>query len=304
MLFRFFAPLLLAFAPQAPAQPPQPRIPDTISVTRDVEYGKGGGHALLLDLYTPSERKPGTAPAVIWIHGGGWRTGEKAPAALAVRLAEKGFVAASINYRLSDEAAFPAQIEDAKCAVRFLRANAAHYGIDSRRIGVAGGSAGGHLALLIGTSDASAGLEGTGGWEGVSSRVQAVLSWYGPADFTVGHRAFERGNGPSIVKFLGGTDEEKPDVYRRASPVSWVTKDDPPLLLIHGLKDTTVPFDQSVRMEAAYRKAGLAVELIPVQNAEHTFRPAGDEKIDPTQPEIMARSVAFFEKVLAGDSMK
>jgi acetyl esterase/lipase len=149
MVFRYFVSLLLSLVPQTPAQTSPLRIPDTVTAVRDVKYGKGNGHPLLLDLYMPRNRKPGAAPAVIWIHG-----------------------------------------------------------IDPDHIGVAGGSAGGHLALLIGTSDVSAGLEGTGGWEGVSSRVQAA-------------------------------------------------------------------------------------------NAEHNFRPVDHAKIDPTQPEIIARSVAFFEKVLA-----
>ncbi len=277
----------------------QPRIPDTVEVTRNIEYCQGGGHSLLLDVYRPKERATAPAPAVLWIHGGGWRGGDKEPAALAVQLAARGFVTASANYRLSGEAPFPAAIEDCKCAVRFLRANAAKYGVDPARIGVGGGSAGGHLALLVGTADASAGLEGTGGWKGVPSRVAAVLSWYGPADFGAGHQAFEKGRGPSITAFLGGALDEKPENYRRASPVTWVSKDDPPLLMIHGTADTTVPLDQSVRMETAYRKAGLAVELIKVENGEHGFRAAGDAPVTPNAPEIMRRSVSFFEQRLS-----
>jgi acetyl esterase/lipase len=274
----------------------QPKIPDTVEVTRNVEYCQGGGHPLLLDVYRPKERAAVPAPAMLWIHGGGWRAGDKEPAPLALQLATRGFVTASANYRLSGEAPFPAAIEDCKCAVRFLRANAARYGIDPARIGVAGGSAGGHLALLVGTADESAGLEGTGGWKGVSSRVAAVLSWFGPADFSVGHEAFEKGRGPSIAAFLGGALNEKPENYRRASPVTWVSKDDPPLLLIHGNADSTVPFDQSIRMEKAYRKAGLAVELIKVENAEHGFKAAGSAPATPDLQEIMRRSGSFFEQ--------
>ncbi len=294
-----------AQTPAVPAIPPDhaaladaPRIPDNVKVMKDVQYCTGGGHPLLLDLYRPRNPVGNPSPAVLWIHGGGWRIGSKEGSPLAVNLASKGFVAVSVNYRLSGEAPFPAAIEDAKCAVRYLRANAAKYGIDPKRIGVAGSSAGGHLALLVGAAHESAGLEGSGGWDGVSSRVSAVLSWFGPADFSVGPTAFERGSGPSIIAFLGGTPQNRPENYRNASPVTWVSKDDPPLLLFHGDEDTTVPFDQSVRMEEAYRKAGLDVELVKVENAGHNFTPAGNKPISPTLPEIMEKSVAFFQKNL------
>jgi dipeptidyl aminopeptidase/acylaminoacyl peptidase len=160
------------------------------------------------------------------------------------------------------------------------------------------------LALLIATAHESAGLEGSGGWPGVSSRVNAVLSWYGPADFSVGPSAFERGSGPSIIAFLGGTPEQSPANYRNASPVTWVAKDDPPLLMFHGNEDTTVPFDQSLRMEGAYRKAGLNVELVKVENAGHNFTPAGDKPISPTLEQIRAKSVAFFQRNLKSGGLK
>jgi acetyl esterase/lipase len=300
---------------QPPAVPPisapgiatpatTPKIPNSVEVVRDVEYCTGGGHPLLLDLYAPRSPSGRLAPAVLLIHGGGWRIGSKEGSALAVNLASKGFVAASANYRLSGEAPFPAAIEDVKCAVRYLRANAAKYGIDPKRIGVVGSSAGGHLALLVATAHESAGLEGSGGWDGVSSRVSAVVSWFGPADFSVGPTAFERGKGPSIIAFLGGTPEQRPQNYKTASPVTWVSEDDPPLLMLHGSEDTTVPFDQSVRMEKAYRKAGLDVELVKVENAGHNFTPVGNKPISPTMPEIMEKSVAFLRKHLGSDNSK
>ena len=290
--------IIAAFGAALGAQTP---VPDNVQVTRDVQYCTGGGHPLLLDMYVPKDRGANAVPAVLWIHGGGWRTGDKQNSALAVKLAAAGFVAASANYRLSGEAPFPAAIEDCKCAIRYLRANAAKYGIDPKRIGVAGGSAGGHLALLAGTADESAGLEGSGGWQSVSSRVGAIVSWYGPADFSVTHTAFERGRGPSIIAFFGGAIDQKPETYRRASPITWVTKDDPPLLLIHGVEDTTVPLDQSIRMATAYRNAGLSVELVKVEHAEHTFRPAGSEPISPSMPKIMQMSVEFFKKHLGAN---
>lgn len=290
--------------PNLPAQNVAAKIPDNVEVVNNVQYCTGGGHPLLLDLYLPRNPVSKPGPAVLWIHGGGWRIGSKEGSKLAVSLASNGFVAASVNYRLSGEAPFPAALEDTKCAIRYLRANAVKYGIDSKRIGVAGDSAGGHLALLTATAHESAGFEGSGGWNQVSSRVSAVLSWYGPADFSVGPTAFERGYGPSIIAFLGGTLEQRPENYKKASPVTWVSKDDPPLLMFHGNEDTTVPFDQSVRMEEAYRKAGLEVELVKVENAGHNFTPAGNKRISPTLPEIMEKSVAFFQENLGNGSAK
>jgi acetyl esterase/lipase len=296
--------LAQAPAPNAGKDAPAPdvsaatSIPSNVEVVKDVPFCTGGGHPLLLDMYLPRNPISRSMPAVLWIHGGGWRIGGKSNSRVAAELAARGFVGASAEYRLSGEAPFPAAIEDTKCAVRYLRANAQKYGIDPDRIGVAGSSAGAHLALLIGTAPASAGLEGRGGWDGVPSRVQAVLSWFGPADFSVGPTAFERGKGPSIIAFLGGTPKQNPANYRNASPVTWVAKGDPPLLMFHGDEDTTVPHDQSVRMEAAYRKAGLDVELVTVKYAGHGFKQAGNRPISPSFPEILEKSLAFFQDKL------
>jgi acetyl esterase/lipase len=278
-------------------QRPSP-VPEGVRVLSDVQYCTGGGRPLLMDIYAPKDAASKPAPAVLWIHGGGWRSGSKSDRRVATLLATNGFVSATLDYRLSGEAPFPAAIEDCKCGVRFLRANAAKYGIDPQRIGAAGGSAGGHLALLVGTADERAGLEGSGGWPGVSSRVRAVVSWFGPADFSVGHTAFEHGKGPAPLAFLGGTLEEKPEIYRRASPVTWVSADDPPILMIHGDQDKTVPFDQSVRMLKAYQKAGLNAELIKVEGADHGFKPVSAKPISVSVQEINDRTVDFFKKHL------
>lgn len=287
-------------AQSAPAAdiPAAPKIPDNVRVVKDVPFCTGGGRTLLLDMYLPKNPLSRPTPAVLWIHGGAWRLGGKNGAPFAVALAAKGFVAASTEYRLTQEAPFPAAIEDTKCAVRYLRANAAKYDIDPQRIGVAGSSAGAHLAMLIGTAPASAGLEGSGGWDGVSSRVSAVLSWFGPTDFSVGETAFEHGKGPSIIAFLGGTLKERPENYKKASPITWVAKGDPPLLIFHGIEDTTVPFDQSLRMEKAYRRAGLDVELVEVKNSGHSFKPAGEQPISPSYSQITDKSIAFFQQKL------
>jgi acetyl esterase/lipase len=305
-VFGLSTTLLAAFAgvcgqaPSGPAAdvPSRTLIPETVRVAKNITYCTGGGHALLMDLYLPRTPRSNAIPGVVWVHGGGWRIGSKENAPFAIALAARGMVAASINYRLSGEAQFPAAIEDVKCAIRYLRANAHLWGVDSDRLGIAGSSAGGQLALLAGTAPESAHLEGSGGWPDVSSRVSAVVSWFGPSDFSVGPEAFERGKGPSIIAFLGGRPVDKPENYLRASPVTWVAKGDPPILIFHGDQDTTVPFDQSVRMMRAYRKAGLHVKLVRVHNAGHNFTPAGSRAIRPSIEQITELSLRFFENNL------
>jgi len=164
----------------------KPVVPASVKFLSDVEYGRDGTAPLLMDLALPKADGLDRLPAVIFIHGGGWANGTKEVDRAADKLfllVEGGFVAASINYRLSGEAPFPAAIEDCKCAVRFLRTHAEEYRIDPERIGVWGTSAGGHLAMLLGASDPGL-WSGDGGWQDQSSRVQAVCSWFGPSDLT------------------------------------------------------------------------------------------------------------------------
>lgn len=290
--FALLASLLFAL-PVTAQRPGRP-----FDLLADVQYCTGGGHPLLMDVFLPQHRNRTPTPAVLFIHGGGWQMGDKRQnTMLAQALAREGFATASIDYRLSGEAPFPAQIEDCKCAVRFLRANAAKYGIDPQRIGVAGPSAGGHLAELVATAGQSAGLEGEGGWPNVSSQVQAAAAWFGVSDFTVGARQFDHHTGQPVIKLFRGTEKDKPDLYHKASPITYVSKDAPPLLLAHGEEDELVPFDQSVRMADAYRKAGLTVEFIAVKNAGHGFQPAGSPP-SPSPEEIRERTVEFFRKYL------
>src|SRR5574338_458156 len=163
----------------APAGEPEPRLPPGAHELRNVEFAKPDGIALHLDLYLPANAR--NAPLVIWIHGGGWADGDKDnPPGLS--LLKHGYALASVEYRLTDRAPFPAQIHDVKAAVRFLRANAARFGLDPERFGAWGESAGGHLAALLGTTSVRGELEGDEGVTGVSSRVQAVCDWYGPTD--------------------------------------------------------------------------------------------------------------------------
>lgn len=248
-------------------------------VLRDIEYAHVGAKSLRLDLYLP-RREPGARlPVVVWIHGGGWRGGDKGRTRAPHVLGE-GYAVASIGYRLSQEATFPAQIHDCKAAIRWLRAHADRYGLDPERIGAWGSSAGGHLAALLGTSGGVAELEGTvGGNLEYSSRVQAVCDFFGPADLLA---VLEPGAWPSHASptsaeslLLGGPVAERVDLARLASPVTHVSTDDPPFLIVHGDQDRVVPLDQSERLHRALTAAGVESTLHVVKGAGHGFRDPG-----------------------------
>jgi acetyl esterase/lipase len=211
-------------------------------------------------------------PLVVYIHGGGWQSGSHKDCKVSW-LTEYGFAVASISYRLTDEATFPAQIHDCKAAIRWLRGNAARCGYDATRIAVTGTSAGGHLAALLGTSGDVELLEGTLGLHlEQSSRVQAVVDFYGATDFilrskTQPHRANEAGS--VVYKLLGGGADVKTELARLAGAASHVTSDDPPMLVLHGANDQTVLLDQSQRIVDVYNQDGLDISLRVVPDAGH-----------------------------------
>ena len=197
----------------------------------DQPFCMGGDVELLMDVYYPESLRS-AAPLVIYVHGGGWRGGDKGGVTrwpIVAGLLERGYLFASVNYRLAPQFQFPVMIEDVKCAVRHFRAEAASYGIDPERIGVWGTSAGGHLVALLGTTDGSEGLEGTGGYAGVSSRVQAVVDMYGPIDLA---SLYEQ-SGP-LMNAVFGAESADAEILRLASPHTWASSDDPPVLMIHG----------------------------------------------------------------------
>jgi len=228
-------------------------VPAGVEEKLGVEYGQGGGRPLLLDLYVPTGRTK-AGPAIVFIHGGAWKSGKRGDLKYyCVKFAEKGYVTATASYRLVKEAPFPAAVEDVKCAVRWLRANAAAYRVDPNRIAVSGNSAGGHLALMVGYSDDPA-LEGAGGNPGVSSRVCAVVDFYGPTDLTSEYARKQR----LITDFLGGkTFEEAPEVFKQASPLCHLTKDDPPTLIFQGTLDNLVPVAQSDALAEKLKELGI-----------------------------------------------
>lgn len=238
-------------------------------VIKDIEFAQVDGQSLKLDLYLPKAQE---GPLVVWIHGGGWHAGNKSGCPITW-LNDHGMAVASISYRLTDKATFPAQIHDCKAAVRWLRANDHKVGYSITKVGVAGSSAGGHLAALMGTSGDVKALEGdVGGNLEFSSRVSAVVDYYGATDFilrskTQPHRANQKGS--VVYKLLGGGADEKIDLAKQASAAFHVTEDDPPFLVIHGDQDNTVLLDQSQRIQEVYQQAGLPLELIVIEGGKH-----------------------------------
>lgn len=218
-----------------------PPLPESIIAEKDVEYGREGDAPLLLDVYHPKSITT-PRPAIIFIHGGGWVKGNRKDYTIyAQQFAEWGYVAATVGYRFTDVAKFPGCVSDTKCAVRWLRANAARLGINPDQIAAAGGSGGGYLAMMLGYSSDVAEFEGTGGNPGISSAVQAVIDLYGPTDFT----APVAQNHESVAGLMGKPYSEIPDRYQMASPIAHVTAAAPPTFIIQGTLDSTVPSEQS-----------------------------------------------------------
>lgn len=255
---------------------------------RDLRYVENGHERHRLDLHLPPNST--NAPLVVWVHGGAWKEGSK-DRTPALSLRDQGYAVASINYRLSQHAVFPAQIEDCKAAIRWLRVHAREYGYNPDRIAVWGSSAGGHLVALLGTSGDVKEFD-VGGNPGVSSRVQAVVDFFGPTDFTQmskfpGAMDHDSPKSPES-ELLGGPVQKNKDKAARANPITYVTADDPPFLIMHGDKDPLVPLNQSELLEAALKKAGVDVTFQVIKGAGHGF--AG--------PEINAKVREFLGRQL------
>lgn len=234
-----------------------------VEIQSDIVYAKPGERSLMINLHMPQgiERPP----LILFIHGGGWKGGNRKNCKIAW-VAAHGYAIASIDYRLSQEAIFPAQIHDCKGALRWLRAHQEEYQYDASRIVVAGTSAGGHLAALMATSGGVKELEGdTAGHRDQSARVQGALDYYGPTDFimrSTNQPAKTEDPKGSVYKLLGGPVKENQELARLASPVTHITDDDPPLLILHGKKDTTVYLPQSERIKQIYDERGLNAQLL------------------------------------------
>ena len=248
-------------------------IPEVVlagSQVKNLQYAEVDGKPLLLDLYLPE--KPEGSPLVIWVHGGGWKGGSKQNC-FVKWLSNFGYTVASINYRLVDVAKWPAQLHDCKGAIRWLRANAQTYGYNPDCVIAAGASAGGHLVALLGTTGDSEELEGNvGGNSEQSSRVQAVVDYYGATDFLLRSRTQSwkvNKLGSVVYNLLGGPANQLVDKAKQASAKFHVTPDDAPLLVFHGGKDTTVLMNQTDAIEEAYKKHNLPVTVYRLKDAGH-----------------------------------
>jgi acetyl esterase/lipase len=254
-------------------------------------YARYGDRELQLDLYRPKERaKP--LPAIVCIHGGGWYKGDRfAMTNLAMALASRGFVTVSISYRLSGEAKFPAAIEDAKAAVRWLRANAETHGLDPAKIGVTGLSAGGHLAALLATSGGVASLEGDGGHADESSTVQACVAMGAQTDLLSDRIAglSARPDDPFYRTFLGGPQSEKHEVYALASPRHHLDESDPPMLIMTGALDD--PSTHADELRTDLERLGVTTGLVVIPDAPHAFLGRQD-----AFDACVEASAAFFRK--------
>jgi len=272
---------------QAAKPQPEPVFPDAVRFERDVPY-LDPDRKEKADLYLPKSIPAGErVPAVVIIHGGGWNGGDKAAARelnIGTNLALHGYVGMSINYKLSTDGkvTWPQNLHDCKTAVRWLRNNADRLRVNPDRIGVIGGSAGGHLAAMLAVTNPGDGLDPAEPYGEFSCRVQCAVDLYGPADLLQYHD----------VKMLGKTIAEAPELYRAASPTAYADKNDPPILILHGTADTTVALKQSEIFAAALKQAGAEHELVIVEGAPHTFH------LQPKQRDLRPLVLGFFDKHL------
>jgi len=263
-------------------KPLKPQLPANVSEHLDVVYAKYGEREMKLDLCVPKDAKKPMA-AVVVVHGGGWLKGDKSKfRTLAQQLAANGFATAAISYRLGGEAKYPAAIHDCNASVRWLRANAKTYGIDPKRIGAVGGSAGGHLVAMLGVAGDKDGFDPDAGlYHDYSCRVQAVVPLYGVHDFA----AFSESRGI-------GLSEKERIFCELASPVTYLSSDDPPFLILHGTRDSLVPYAQSEILQSAASEVNVEGELHIIKGAKHSFH------LQPKQQDVRPLVIGFFDKHL------
>lgn len=264
-------------------------VPDNVTFERDITYAEAGGARMQLNIARPKNAS-GPLPAVLCVHGGGFRAGSREGYnKLCLTLAQRGFVAATISYRLAPIHQFPAAVHDTKAAVRWLRANAAKYGINPDRIGVTGGSAGGHLAQFLGVTAGVKDFEGVDNL-GFSSAVTCVVNVYGPSDFT---KSYGKSVDAHVVlpMWLGGDVETARAKHIQSSPLNWVSPNAAPTLIIHGTEDKYVAYEQAIWMRDRLTACGVPVELLTLEGAGHGFKGADAEKAE-------AALLAYFERRL------
>lgn len=253
----------------------------------NVTYAKIGETSLQMDVYRPDPAKKPFA-AVVVIHGGAWMGGQRQDmAALAQKISQRGMLAATVSYRLAPKSVWPAMLDDVQTAVRYLRANAKKYNIDPKRIGAAGASAGGHLALMLGVRDTRD--TGTPFYPKFSSKVSAVFDIFGPTDFNDFPKDFDG----MFALVLGKPRSQAVAEIRDASPITFVDKHSAPVFIYQGMNDPLVNFNQSKKLEALYKKLGLKVEAVYLEGIGHEYKES-----DPRCVDAMLRGVSFLEKRL------
>lgn len=286
---RYSLALVLVLAALIPAWSSRAETPAQLAIEKDIVYGKGGKEDLKLDLCRPAGDGP--FPCVVVIHGGAWRAGSKADHDPTIKwLAQNGYVAASVEYRFCPSYKFPCQVEDCKCAVRFLHSKAAEYKIDPKKFAVMGDSAGGHLSLMLGFTHAKDGFDGKGGCADQSSDVQAVVNYYGPTDF--GFEKFDPNSVYLVTDFLGTTDPKNP-LVKQSSPITYVCKECPPVLTFHGAADPLVPVGQAKELHEALKKCGANERLEIIDGGGHGWGGKDRERSNKITME-------FLDEVLKG----
>lgn len=298
----------VASGADTPAKSPADHSPITPTHS-DLVYATVDDHPLTLDLYLPADTDAETdadaPPLVVYIHGGGWESGSKESGRLFAPMTRTGFALASINYRLTDRGPFPAQIHDCKAAIRWLRAHADDYGYRTDKIAVAGASAGGHLALLVGLTAGDADLEGdVGDHDDESSQVSAVVNIFGPVDFTTilpqldAIDATRDDDNAQLRKLLDGLPLEQPERASQASPLSHVDADDPPVLTIHGQDDRIVPIAQAEQLHRALRAVGVQSVFKRIPGAGHSRAAV----LQPATQRVLERFLRFHLKPSRSDT--
>ncbi len=275
---------------------------DGIEAERNIPYVENGHRNQILDVYLPEQPSDKPLPLMIWIHGGAWMGGSQANPPV-LYLVNKGFAVASIQHRMSGDAKWPAQSFDCKAAIRFLRANAAKYNLDPDNFGIGGDSSGGHLAAFVGTSGDVKEMEGDLGNPGISSRVKAVVDWFGPTDLLImgqqaGPGSMIQHDSPSSPEsmLLGGPVQEKRELAKTANPITYIDKNEPPFLIMHGDNDQLVPLGQSIVLAKALIDVGVEVTMKTVPGAAHEgpeFRNAESQRLIA---EFLSRHLKAAEK--------
>ncbi len=286
----------------APKSAPKPKfqIPDDVELIKDIPYSEDGHKMHKLDILRLKNRPKYPMPVIVWIHGGGFRGGSRTSGyARLMRFVQRGYAGVTIDYRWTTEVIFPAQLQDCKCAIRWVRGHAKEYNLDVDHIGVWGGSAGGNLVAMLGVTGGVEEFEGDGGWQEHSSWVQAVVDYFGMTDFLAIEELVKQGKATarfmlhdgkdSASGLLGGKFWENPDLCRKASPTTYASKDDPPFYIFHGDQDPLTPWSQGELLNKVLRKAGVESDFYLVKGAKHGWLPRADvdDKVD-----------AFFDKHL------